>query len=167
MGRHAKAAVRGCRLPGSGLTGMSRVRGTRSQAFGRRRNSHGARCPPGFPASFGNDDPSAGGDHPLSDGEAHRAAGKSCQAEANLGGRIGSPREGSKGRNDRGSSPILKFSLAVISSIAARVPAFGGTSRPYKGPGHARPRPLSLRRIGGKARFLARHFILPLGQIFG
>ena len=78
----------------------------------------------------GEDDPAQGSGDPPLDGEAHRAAGPSVDAEPNLEGRTGPPREGSKGRNRHGSSPILKSSPAGTSSIAAGASRVSGDRGP-------------------------------------
>jgi len=119
MGRQAEAAVRGCRPPGSGLTGLPRVRGTRRPASGGKRDFNGIDRRSSLSRPPGDDDPAQGSGDPPLDGEAHRAAGPSVDAEPNPEGRTGPLREGSKGRNHPGSSPILKSSPAGISSSAA------------------------------------------------
>jgi hypothetical protein len=153
MGRHAEAAVRGCRPPGPGLTGLPRVRGTRRPASGGRRDFNGIGRRSRLSIPPGDDDPAPGGADPPLDGQAHRAAGRSLLAEANPGGRVETPRDGAKGRNDLGSSPILKS------------PQKGSPPSPSGHPVPARFRPLSVRgrfpRAGlcAKPGFFARHFI--------
>jgi hypothetical protein len=130
MGRHAEAAVCGCRPPGSGLTGLPRVRGTRRPAPGGKRDCNGIDRRSSLSRPAGDDDPAQGSGDPPPDGEAHRAAGPSVDAEPNPEGRAGVPREGSKGRNNHGSYPILKSSPAGISSIAAGASRVFGDREP-------------------------------------
>ena len=135
MGGFAETAVSGCRHPCSGLTGLPRVRGTCCPASGGEWNPHRPDRRPPVPGPPGNDDFTPGGADSPPDGEAHRPAGKSFQAEADLEGRIGPPGESSKGRNDRGFCPIVKCWLTGRSPIEpVRLPGGAMTHGREKGP---------------------------------